>query len=163
MIVTDALKTPTAEGLTANVTVRLVDVAAVTLPEAPLLKVTILLEGVVEKPIPLMTTVDALMLRLVVALVTTGMTEAICTAIPLEIEFDVTTAVRFPTDVGLVEKVTNNDVAVAVVTVPTAPLLKTTVLLAAVVLKPKPLIVIVFASTDALAVAMDTVGFTVAT
>ena len=51
---------------------------------------------------------------------------------------------RFPTDVGLVEKVTVNDVAVAAVTVPTAPLLNATVLFAAVALNPKPLIKMVF-------------------
>ena len=55
-----------------------------------------------------------------------------------------TTAVRLPA-VGFVEKVTVSDVAVDAVTVPTAPLLKTTVLLPGVVLKPEPLIVIVAA------------------
>ena len=52
---------------------------------------------------------------------------------------------RFPTDVGLVENVTVSEVAVAAVTVPTAPLLKTTVLFTAVVLKPYPLMETVFA------------------
>lgn len=54
----------------------------------------------------------------------------------------VTEAVKFPR-LGLVEKVTVSNVAVAVVTVPTAPLLNATVLLAAVVSKPVPAIVIV--------------------
>ena len=43
--------------------------------------------------------------------------------------------------VGLVENVTVSEVAVAAVTVPTAPSLNVTVLLAAVGSKPKPLIV----------------------
>ncbi len=54
----------------------------------------------------------------------------------------VTTAVRLPAVVGLVENVTVSAVEVAAVTVPTAPLLNVTVLLAAVGSKPKPLIVI---------------------
>ena len=40
---------------------------------------------------------------------------------------DVIDAVRVPAAVGLVEKVTVNDVAVAAVTMPTAPLLKVTI------------------------------------
>lgn len=53
-------------------------------------------------------------------------------------EFVVTTAVRLPTEVGLVVKVTSSVVALDAVTVPTAPLLKTTELLPAVASKPKP-------------------------
>ncbi len=87
-----------------------------------------------------MVTVAALMATLVVALVTTGATVAICTAAALGAELVVTIAVRLPADVGLVEKFTVSDVAVAVATVPTAPLLNVTVLLAAVVSKPMPLI-----------------------
>ena len=62
----------------------------------------------------------------------------------------------------MVENDTVSDVAVAAVTVPTAPLLKTTVLFAAVVLKPVPAIVIVFAELDKLEVLLVTVGVTVA-
>lgn len=58
-------------------------------------------------------------------------------------EFVVTTAVRLPAEAGFVENVTVSDVDVAAVTVPTAPLLKTTELLEAVASKPKPSIVIV--------------------
>ena len=65
--------------------------------------------------------------------------------------------------VGLVENVTVSEVAVAAVTVPTAPLLKTTVLLAAVGSKPKPLMVIVVALAARLAVLLVTTGVTVAT
>ena len=54
---------------------------------------------------------------------------------------EVTTAVMLPVLVGSVEKVTVNWVAVALVTVPTAPLLKVTVLLAAVVENPVPAMV----------------------
>ena len=75
----------------------------------------------------------------------------------------VTTALRLPTDVGLVENVTVSAVAVAVVTVPTPPLVKTTELLLAMVLKPKPLMVTVEASEARLVVAMVTKGATVAT
>jgi hypothetical protein len=57
----------------------------------------------------------------------------------------VTTAVMLPVLVGSVEKVTVNWVAVALVTVPTAPLLKVTVLLAAVVENPVPAMVKVVA------------------
>lgn len=53
-------------------------------------------------------------------------------------ELVVTTAVRLPTEVGLVVNVTNRVVALDAVTVPTAPLLKTTELFAAVASKPKP-------------------------
>jgi hypothetical protein len=49
-------------------------------------------------------------------------------ALPLARLLVVTMAVRVPAEVGLVEKVTVSEVAVAEVTVPTAPLLKTTVL-----------------------------------
>lgn len=53
----------------------------------------------------------------------------------------VTVPVKLPTDAGFFESVTVRTVAVAVVTAPTAPLLSVTVLLAAVVSKPNPLIV----------------------
>ena len=73
-----------------------------------------------------------------------------------------TTAVKFPA-LGLVEKVTVKVVAVAAVTVPTAPLLKTTVLLPTVVLNPNPRIVIVVAVEVMAAVLIVTVGITEAT
>lgn len=75
----------------------------------------------------------------------------------------VTIAVKLPADVGLVENVTVSDVAVAVVTVPTAPLLNVTALLAAVVLKPVPAIVTVEAFAARLVVAVVTVGVNRAT
>ena len=128
-------------GLVENVTVSEVAVAAVTVPTAPLLKTTVLLAAVVSKPKPLMVSVVALAARLAVLLVTTGVTVATCTAVPLLTPSVVTTAVRLPAVGGLVENVTVSEVAVAAVTVPTAPSLKMTVLLAAVVSKPKPLMV----------------------
>ena len=70
----------------------------------------------------------------------------------------VTTAVRLPAVAGLVENVTVSDVAVAAVTVPTAPLLKAIVLLPAVVSKPEPLMVTVVALAARLAVLLVTVG-----
>ena len=73
----------------------------------------------------------------------------------------VTTAVRLPA-AGLTENDTVREVAVAAVTVPTAPLLNTTKLFAAVVLKPVPAIVIVVAELARLAVLLVTVGVTVA-
>ena len=111
-----------------------------------------------------MVTVVALADRLGVALVTTGETVATWTAVPLLAPLVVTTAVRLPAEVGLVEKVTVNAVAVADETVPTAPLLNTTVLLVAVVSKPLPLISIVEAlALRATAELAMTTGLTVAT
>lgn len=57
----------------------------------------------------------------------------------------VTIAVNEPAVVGSVDRVTVRDVAVALVTEPTAPLLNTTVLFAAVVSKPIPLMISVLA------------------
>lgn len=73
----------------------------------------------------------------------------------------VTTAVKLPA-AGLTENDTVSEVAVAEVTVPTAPLLNATVLFAAVVLKPVPAIVMVVAEFARLAVLLVTVGVTVA-
>lgn len=85
------------------------------------------------------------------------------TAVPLLTLLVVMTAVSEPVLTGLVEKVTTRLVAVAEVTVPTALLLNTTVLLAAVGLKPKPVIVIVFAVRARLVVLAVTTGRMVAT
>jgi len=69
---------------------------------------------------------------------------------------EVTTAVRLPRD-GAVAKVTVNWVAVALVTVP-VPVLRTTVLLAAVVSNPVPAMVSVVALIARLSVLKVTVG-----
>ena len=74
-----------------------------------------------------------------------------------------TTAVRLPRAAGLVENVTVSAVAEAEVTVPTAPLLNTTVLLPATVVNPKPLIVTIVALIARLTVLLVTTGVTVAT
>ena len=74
----------------------------------------------------------------------------------------VTTAVIFPA-LGLVEKLTVSEVAVADVTLPTAPFERVTVLLAAVELNPKPLMVIFAEFAAKLAVLLVTTGCTVAT
>ena len=59
--------------------------------------------------------------RFAVLLVTTGMTAATWTGEPLPTLLVVTTAVKAPADVGFVESATVSAVAVAAVTVPTAP------------------------------------------
>lgn len=88
---------------------------------------------------------------------------ATCTALPLLTPPLVTIAVSDPALRGLVENVTTRLVAVADVTVPTAPLLNVTVLLPGVVLKPKPLMVTVVAASDRLLVRAVTTGRTSAT
>ena len=162
-VVTMAVSDPPSAGLVEKVTVIVVAVALVTKPTAPLFNCTVFSAAVAEKPKPLMTTVVASAAKSVVALVTTGVTVATFKAAPLLCEFVVTTAVKSPAVVGLVENVTVNKVAVAVVTVPTAPLLKTTVLLPAVVLKPNPAIVIVAALAARFDELVVTTGLTVAT
>ena len=128
-----------ADGNVSNVTVSEVAVDAVTVP-VPLLSVTTLLASVVpSKPNPLMVNVP-LAARVRLLVVTTGITEATLTAVPLDCPLVVTTAVKSPTDVGCDVKSTVSKVAVAVRTVPTAPLLKTTVLFAAVVSNRVPAI-----------------------
>jgi hypothetical protein len=70
----------------------------------------------------------------------------------------VTTAVKLPPAVGLVEKVTVSCVAEAAVTVPMAPLSNVTELLAAVSSNPKPSMVIVVALAARFAVLLVIVG-----
>ncbi len=141
-----------------------VAVAEVTVPTAPLLNVTVLAEAVVLKPKPLMVNVDALAARFAVLLVITGVTVATCTAAPALVTLLVVTMTgREPAILGGVEKLIVSVVAVALATVPTARPLKSTVLLPAVVLKPKPSMVIVeeFAARPAVLLVMT--GTTVAT
>ena len=146
-----------------NVTVSDVAVAVVTVPTAPLLKVTVLFAATVLKPAPVIVTVVAFAAKVAVATVTAGATVAIWIAAPLDIEFDVTIAVRLPSAAGLVENVTVSEVAEARVTVPTAPLFITTVFFAATRSNPKPLITTVVALTARLVVLLVTTGVTVAT
>lgn len=160
-VVTMAVKSP-AEGLVENVTVKEVAVAPVTEPIAPLLKVTLLLELVVSKPVPLIVIADAFAARLATAAVTVGLTAAIWTAAPLLMEFVVTTAVKLPAE-GLVPKLTVSDVADAEVTVPTAPLLKATVLFAAMRSNATPLMTTVVALVESATALTVTDGVTRAT
>ena len=71
------------------------------------------------------------------------MTVATCTGLPLLTPSTVTTAVRLPLAVGSVVKVTVRELDDALVTVPTAPLLKLTLSLAEVGSKVEPVMVIV--------------------
>ena len=143
--ITVAFSAPRLDGRVEKVTVKDVAVADVTVPTAPRLeKTTVLPEGVGSKPTPAMVNVVAPSARVAVVEVTKGVTLATCTAAPLDPPPFVTTALRTPKLDGRVEKVTVKDVAVADVTVPTAPRLeKTTVLLDGVGSKPVPVIVIV--------------------
>lgn len=124
---TIAVKLPAEVGVVVRLMVRVVAVAAVTVPTAPLLKTTALLTAVVENPTPVMIRVLVFAAkRAVVLVVTTGLTSAIETPELPTMLFEVMDAVRVPAAVGLVENVTVSDVAVAAVTTPTAPLLKVT-------------------------------------
>lgn len=158
-----AVKLPTTFGFVEKVTVNDVLEAVVTEPTAPLLNVTTLSSAVPLKPKPLMTTVAELAARFVVLEVMTGLTVATVMGALLLALLDVTTAVNSPAEAGLVENVTVSDVAVAAVTVPTALSLNTTVLLAAVVSKPKPLMVIVLAFASRSLLLLVTTGTMVAT
>ncbi len=75
----------------------------------------------------------------------------------------VTTAVRLPADVGRVENVTVRACCVAAVTVPMAPLLKTTTLREATGSNANPLIVTVLLLAARFTVLLVTIGMTVAT
>ena len=71
-------------------------------------------------------------------------------------------AVRLPTDVGLVSILTVSEVVVASVTVPTAPLLSTTVFREAIGSKPKPEITKLAALLASVVVLVVTTGLTLA-
>lgn len=163
LVVVTAVRLPPARGLVVSVTVSEVAVAAETTPTALLLKTIVLREAVVSNPKPLIVIKDALAAKLDVFVVGKGVTVATCNAGPLLKLLVVTTAVKLLAEVGLMPKVTVNTVAVAAVTVPTAPLSNKTVLFPAVVLKPKPFIVSVAALADKFSVLLVTTGFTVAT
>src|SRR5260221_414820 len=105
-----------------------------------------------------MMSVVVLAARLAVLLVTAGVTLATWTAAPLLIALVVTTAVRLPAVVGFVDNVTVSEVAVAAVTVPTAPSLKVTMLLPAVVSKPWPLMVTALALAASVVTLLVTAG-----
>jgi hypothetical protein len=138
LVVTTAVKFPTALGGVVIETVNAVAVAAVTVPAAPLLKTRELLPAVVSKPYPFIVSVLPVISTLVELLVITGFTVATCTAEPLLTPLVVTIAVKLPAVVGDVERLTVSVVAVAAETVPTAPLLNAMVLFPAVESKPIP-------------------------
>lgn len=158
-----AVMLPTVSGCVEKVTVNAVLVALVIVPTAPLLNVTELSSGVALKPNPLITNVEAFAFTSAVLLVTTGFTVATFTGAPLLALFEVTTMFKSPAASGLVENVTVSEVAVAAVTAPTAPLSKVTVVLAVLVSKPKPLIVMVSALASRSLLLLVTTGTTVAT
>ena len=142
MVVTTAVNAPTLVGCVESVTVNDVAVAALTVPTAPLLNTTLLLPGVVLKPVPVIVTDVSVMLRLVVTAVTSGAIFATWTAEPLPMPLVVTEAFMVPPAVGAVSMSTVKLVAVAAETVPIAPLLNKTMLFVGVVeSKPNPLIV----------------------
>jgi hypothetical protein len=147
-----ALKVP------SPVTVKEVVLAAVTVPLPAGVKTTVLLPGVGENPKPLIVRLVAPIAKLAVLLVITGITVATGTALPLEPPSLVTMAVSGPALAGLMENVTVNWVAVAPVTVPTALLLKTTVLLAATGSKLMPAIATVAALAARPPVRLVTTG-----
>ena len=140
-----------------SLTVIVVAVAAVSVPAAPLLSVTVLFAAVVSNPKPLMVSVALRGEISVTELVTTGSTVATCTGVPLTTPFDATIAVNTPA-LGLALSVIVREVAVDELTVPTAPLLKITVLWLGVVLKPVPAIVTVVALAARLVSLNETVG-----
>jgi hypothetical protein len=156
-VVTTAVKLPEAVGWLVSLTVSVAAVAAVTVPAAPLLKLTVLFAAVVSKPTPVIVSVVARAATSVTALVTTGFTEATSTAVPLVTPFDATIAVRLPA-LGLVLSATVSDVADAAVTFPIAPLLKVTVFWLGVVLKPVPAMIIEAALAARVAELAVTVG-----
>lgn len=162
-VVTIAVKLPAVLGFLENATVNEVGLEAVTVPMAPLLKVTVLRDAMESKPNPSIVRLLALGKRIAVPLVTTGTTVPTCIAVTLLTPLAVIIAVRLPAEMGLAEKATVNSLDVAAVTVPTAPLLKITVLLLPVVSKPNPAIVMVAASAAKLLVLLVTIGLTVAT
>lgn len=159
---TRAVRLPTTVALAVKLSVSEVEVAAVTAPIAPPLSATVFSERTLLKPKPLITRLVPLSARPIVLDVTTGLMSATCTAVPLLTPFVVTTAVRIPA-VGFVENVTVRAVDVALVTVPMAPLLKTTVLFARVVLNPVPAMVTDVRVASNSVVALVTVGLSEAT
>lgn len=162
-VVTTAVRLLLAIGFVLSVTVNEVAVAAVTVPTAPLLRTTVFFDGVGSNPNPVIVRVAAFASKLPLVAVTTGVTVATWTAAPLVKLLVVTTAVRLPAVDGLVDSVTVRDVAVAAVTAPTAPLLKTTVFLLAMGSNPRPLMVNVVALAARVDALLVTTGTTLAT
>ena len=120
--VTTTVRLPVAVGCVVNCTVNCVAVAAVTVPAAPRFNTTELLATIVAKLVPVMITVGAFCARLVVFSVTVGGGTTVATWVTVEVPPKTeTVAFNTPVALGCVENVTVNCVAVAAVTVPTAP------------------------------------------
>jgi hypothetical protein len=150
--------------LVVRFTFKVVAVAAVTVPTAPLLNVTVLFAALISNPKPLIVMLEALAAKFAELLVITGVTVATWTAAPLLVTpFVVTRAVNTPAVRGGVEKLTVSDVADEAVTVPTANPLKSTRLFPGVELKPNPLMVIDVAFAARPVVLLVITGTTVAT
>lgn len=162
-VATMAVNGPAVLGVVVNVTVSWVAVAALTLPTAKPLKSTVLSPGVVLKPKPSIVMLEALAARSAVLLVITGTTVATCTGETLATLFVVTVTESGPAAVGAVVMSTVNCVSDAAETVPAAPLVNVTVLLAAVSSKPSPLMMIEVALAARFARLAVTLGTTVAT
>lgn len=71
-----AVRLPVLTGLVMKVIVNVVAVAAVTVPIAPLLKITVLRDATRSNPKPVIVIVEAVINRLVERLVTTGVVSA---------------------------------------------------------------------------------------
>ena len=126
-VVTTAVRLPSAVGGVVMPTVNCVAVADVTVPTTPnVLKETVSLDAVVENPVPLMVMVALLSATLVVLTVTTGVTVATCTLLPLVTPSTVAVAFSAVPPATLLSPVrlTVRLVLVAPVTVPVTPLLK---------------------------------------
>ncbi len=130
-----------------SATVSEVAVPAETVPAAPSLNVTVSLAAFESKPRPSMVTVVAVATRSAALLVTTGVTVATCTGVPLLTMSEVTTAFITPARTGAVESATVSEVEVAPMTVPDAPSSKLTLLLETIGSKPEPLMTMAVAST----------------
>lgn len=96
LVVTTAVKLPRIVGCLERVTVSDVRLAVVTVPSAFPLKTTEFRFAIESKPKPLMIKLVPLMAKVVVLLVTTGVTAATCTAVPELTPLVVTTAVSTP-------------------------------------------------------------------
>ena len=166
-MVTEAVSNP-AGCTPGSFTVKVVAVAVVgvtvTVEPSPNVKVTTLFPAVVEKPKPLIVRVVAVVQvpgKLVVCGVIAGITVATCTAVPLLTLDDLTVVVSVPA-VRFVTA-TSSWFADTTVTVPAVPPVKVTVV---PVVKPKPLMVKIWAVVPLatrLTLPEDTTGATVVT
>lgn len=164
---TIAVRLP-AFGLALKETVNVVAVALVTVPTAPLLKVTVFWLAVLLNPVLVIVTVVALAAIVVDVEVTVGAVDgattcASCTAAPLERPLEVTEPLRAPTAAGLLVTRIVSEVVEAAVTRPVALPTKVTALVLATGLNPNPRMIRLVPLRDMLAVLAVTTGLIVAT